>query len=110
FSTIEVESTYEGNKKRKFIFNNRFDGKSKVEQLPETSLNGSALRFKGFHNERVKSYEYLKPESIKESIRLHFLPLLYSMKIEGKTLKIKISLSTDESNTEMGFETSSHEF
>lgn len=108
FSNVHVASIYNNSKQRTFIFNNSFNGKSKVEDVA-TSNNGTKITFKNFHNERIKSYDYVRPESIKESIKYHFLPLFYAMKIGRKNLKINISLSVINPNPEMEFETAVHQ-
>jgi hypothetical protein len=102
FSEIEATSYYDTTKSRQFSFNERFDGKSKVQEVNKTDRNTSLL-FTRYKLEKIKSYDYLKPSSIKKSLMLHFFPLFYMMRLDGKELRIKISLQTDEANRQYEF-------
>ncbi|OEK06709.1 ATP-binding protein [Roseivirga misakiensis] len=92
FSTIDVESYYDG-KKRSFRFDRSFDGDSQIEKTAETQ-SGSVLKFSGYKKDKIKAYNYLRPLALKRSILLHFFPLLYQKKLANKELVISISLET----------------
>jgi len=96
FKQVDISSSYE-RKQRKFLFTGSFDGENQLLEIDD-DLHETTLSFKGYRRERIKSYDYLKPESIRKSLLLHFFPLFYSLKVQGKELKINISLNTLESN------------
>ncbi len=101
FNKVEVSSSYEGNT-RFFTLSDAFDGENNVNDTP---LNKSItkLNFTGYTKDKIKSYDYLKPISLKKSIVEHFYPLFYTLKSEGKELVIKINLDVVESNPEQVF-------
>ena len=101
FNKAKVSSVY-GNKKREFLFSNKFDGDSKMSDV-EKSKNETIILMEGYKKGKIRSYDYLKPDAIKKSILSHFLPLLYSMKIDGTQLSIKLILETKESNITYNF-------
>jgi hypothetical protein len=101
FKEIEVESVFD-NKKRKFLFNNKFKGTSVVSDSLNAT-NQTILTFKDYKLERIKSYDFLKPKEIKKSIMLHFFPLLYNKKISNENLEIVIKLETKEPNLKHDF-------
>lgn len=101
FGEVDISSAYE-NKQRKFLFTGSFDGENELLDIDE-DLHETTLIFKGYRRERIKSYDYLKPESIRKSLLLHFFPLFYSLKVQDKELKINISLNTLESNPDHQF-------
>lgn len=101
FNKVEVSSSYEGNT-RFFTLSDAFDGENNVNDTP---LNKSItkLNFTGYTKDKIKSYDYLKPVSLKKSIVEHFYPLFYTLKSEGKELVIKINLDVVEANPEQVF-------
>ncbi|MBT1705869.1 ATP-binding protein [Chryseosolibacter indicus] len=101
FKEVAVTSIFEG-QKRSFLFTGAFDGEHEITNV-QTQSNETELKFKGYRKDKVKSYDYLKPESIKNGILLHFFPLFYSLKMKGSSLKIGITLTTLESNAEHNF-------
>jgi hypothetical protein len=88
-----------------FVFDKHFQGKSRITSS-DPAPSGSTLVFERFEGERIKSYDYLVPASIKASIIRHFLPLLFTRKSQQQPLRIRISLSTETPNISRGFETS----
>lgn len=107
FKEVHITSIFEG-KQRKFLFNGVFDGESDLSE-GEKGLQETTLTFKKYRKDRIKSYDYLKPDSIRKSILLHFFPLFYSLKVKGKELKINIILNTLESNQSHKFFSGSKE-
>ena len=107
FNKIAVKSLFD-NQERTFEFTGTFDGENELK-TSKSKKNETTLTFKGYRKEKIKTYDYLKPESIKKSILQHFFPLLYSMKVEKKELKITIKLETRETNIDQGFFTDSKE-
>lgn len=103
FGSIEISSEWE-NKRRKFIFKENFDGNSDIEELSSTPRdNKTKLVFKNFSKDKVKSYEDLKPGSLKEKIISHFLPTLNDLRDRKIDFKININLETEESNSQREF-------
>lgn len=103
FGAVDVTSEW-ANFRRKFVFKENFDGASSVEKLPlHVAQNTTKLLFTKFSKDKVKSYEDLKPGSIKEKIVHHFLPTLNDLRDRRIDFKISISLETEESNAQRDF-------
>ena len=103
FDSVEVNSEWES-KQRKFIFKENFDGKSLVKELLSTAhRNKTTLLFTKFSKDKVKSYDVLRPGSLKEKIISHFLPTLNNCRDKGIDFKITIDLETEESNAQKEF-------
>lgn len=107
FKNIEVTS-YFGNKKRALTFNGKFDGQNKLTTTTEPKQE-TTLTFKEYNLEKIKTYDYVKPDAIKDALLKHFFPRFYNLKIENTPLKIRISLSAQESNIDKGFISDSKE-
>jgi hypothetical protein len=97
FNKVNIESMFEDTK-RKFVFDNNFTGKCD-KRNNEQGMCCTSLKFFGFNNERLKSYEDIYASSLKESIIRHFFPLLYDKKLKNEPLTIKIFLEVEEENT-----------
>jgi len=102
FSAIEVESYYDG-EKRLFTFSESFDGESLIDRMSDGRPTGTKLFFKNFIGERIKSYDDLKPASLKELIIEHFLPYFLKLKRAEKEFRISIELQTESSNMQYRF-------
>jgi hypothetical protein len=102
FGRISVDSVWGANR-RTFIFSESFQGENKLESLPSPQPNATTLAFTNFTGERVKSYDDLKPGSLKERIIEQFLPTLHDRRRNNRDFKIRIDLTTDESKTEKDF-------
>lgn len=102
FDSVEVTSEWDENR-RKFVFKENFDGKSDVEKLATPVANRTCLLFTKFSKEKVKSYDDLKPGSLKEKVISHFLLTLNELRNRKVDFKITISLETEESNTQKEF-------
>ncbi|HTN20754.1 MAG TPA: ATP-binding protein [Pelobium sp.] len=107
FKKVEVTSVFD-DKKRTFELTGTFDGENEVEDA-KGEPNTTKLIFKQYIKEKIRSYDYVKPASIKKSILTHFYPLFYSYKVENKDLKVTISLTTKEPNTQYDFYTDKKE-
>ena len=101
FKTVEIESVFENNNKRSFIFDNDFKGLSKSEILDSEEKSYTKLTFKNFANNRLNTYENIKASSIKDYLTAQFLPRLFSFKQQNKNFYIQISTNVSEENTEM---------
>lgn len=103
FDKIYFESIFDNSKKRTFIFDESFDGKSTLGNLADKISNGTKINFRSFSGERIKSYSYLIPNKIKQSLIENFLPIFFTKKEKGEQLLIKIKLETKESNESTDF-------
>lgn len=103
FDSVEIISEWK-NKRRKFIFKENFDGHAGIEELSSTvPSNKTKLVFTNFSKDKVKSYDDLKPGSLKEKIISHFLPKLNDLRDRKMGFKITIDLETEESNAQREF-------
>jgi hypothetical protein len=105
FNHVGISSIYKegkNTKKRKFIFSDEFNGEYTSESVSSVDLQ-TVLTFSDFRLLKIYSYDNVKAQSIKEELLLHFYPLFYRLKVEGKKLQIKISVSTEVPNTEHDF-------
>lgn len=103
FDSVEITSEWSNNR-RKFVFKENFNGQADVEKLPQaTSGNRTTLLFTKFSKDKIKSYDDLKPASLKEKIISHFLPTLNDLRDRKIDFKIIVALETGESNTQKEF-------
>ncbi len=101
FEKVEIASSF-NEQTRFFTLNDSFDGESTVKKTP-LSKNNTILKFVKYTKDKIKSYDYLKPISLKKSIVEHFYPLFHTLKSEGKELEIKINLDVVEANPDQVF-------
>lgn len=97
FSSVNIISCY-GDKKRTFSFSHNSNEKSNVEQVQGNQEQKTVISFHSFSGQRLKKYEYLKPDYLKDEIIEHFLPLLYNKKKAGKDFHIKLRLDITSNN------------
>jgi len=102
FNRVEVTSTW-GSNRRVFTFKEPFNGHSPVEALSEPQPNRTSLVFSGFSGDRVRSYDDLKPGSLRERILGEFLPTLHERRRTNRDFKITIELETKEGNEQKEF-------
>jgi hypothetical protein len=107
FKKIDIISIFE-EKIRTFQLTGKFDGENDLKDAAGAT-NKTVLNFKQYSKEKIKSYDYVKPSSIKKAILAHFYPLFYSYKVESKELKITIALSVKEPNSQYDFYTDKKE-
>lgn len=105
FEKVEIASSFEG-KTRFFKLSDNFDGEFNINETP-LNKNQTSLKFIKYTKDKIKSYDYLKPISLKKSIIEHFYPLFYTLKSEGKELEIKINLDVTEANPDQVFSSES---
>ena len=103
FSEVLIESVFDGNKKRTFIYKEGSEDNSKLELLKNEQSSYSKLVFTSFSNDRLKSYVNIKPTAIKEYLLNQFLPRLYAIKQKGKDIELEIELKTAIPNKEREF-------
>ncbi|MDY7538995.1 ATP-binding protein [Undibacterium sp. 5I1] len=103
FENVAVTSEW-ANTRRRFIFKERFDGKSEIEKLTDSlKAEKTTLLFKNFSKDKVKSYDDLRPGSLKEKIVSHFMLTLNDLRDRNVNFKIDINLETKESNAQKEF-------
>lgn len=102
FQEVEITSVL-GVSERRFIFKSEFDGRDTHTSLAERKEKKTHLVFKKFVKERIKSYDHLKPESLKWLIIEQFLPTLHARRQDGKTFEISIELKTEGENSQKQF-------
>lgn len=103
FSNVHIESVFSEKRKRVFDFNDDFHGNSEISPLETPINNYTKLSFTCFRNTRLKSYDNLIPERIRENFLKQFMPRLYAMKQQGKDFQLSIRLTTEETNPEKKF-------
>ncbi len=102
FGRIAVESVW-GTKRRVFNFSESFQGDNQLETLESVQPNSTTLVFSNFIKDRVKSYDDLRPSSLKERIIEQFLPALHERRRLKRDFTIRIDLHTEESKAQKEF-------
>jgi hypothetical protein len=102
FGRISVDSVWEGNRRR-FVFSKSFQGESRLERLKSAEPNTTTLVFSDFVRDRVKSYDDLKPGTLKERIIEQFLPTLHEYRRSKRPFRISIKLQTKETDAQKEF-------
>lgn len=111
FNRVDITSNYKAdaiNKNRKFVFNDSFEGKYDSEDLAVAEPK-TILAFTDFRLQKIYSYDNVRAESIKRDLLLQFYPLFYRLKIESKTLIIRIAVTTNTPNLEHDFKSDQQE-
>ena len=103
FGKIEVESVFENQKRRIFVFSESFNGRSEVVALDQPAPNQTTFAFSNFIREKVKSYDDLKPSALKERLIEQFLPTLHERRRTNRPFKIVVDLQTEESKAQRDF-------
>ena len=102
FERVDIVSIFGGNNRRRIKFDMDFDGECQKESIQQ-SKNGTILTFSNFSGDRIKTYNYLRPEHIRVQLQEHFLPLLFSRKEDDRPLRIDIELKTSKANPSKDF-------
>ncbi len=92
FRNVDIESHFLNNR-REFRFNNQFNGNSTVDEKTGT---GTKLRFHGHFRKAIKTYDFIRPKTLKDSIELHFFPQLHERKVSKRNFRIEITLRAKE--------------
>jgi hypothetical protein len=64
---------------------------------------GTLLMLENYNLESIKTYDYLRAETLSKSIELHFLPRLFLINKLGKVVTISIEVLTEVANPEKDF-------
>src|ERR1051326_5049647 len=98
FSKVHIVSVFDG-KKRSFTFSKTFKGDSKISNT-SSDKPGTILRFSGFLGERLRTYDDVKPSTLKEKLLNHFLPYFDNRKKAERNFKITIELEPKGSSAQ----------
>jgi hypothetical protein len=91
FKEINVESVFE-RERRTFTYSKTFRGKDTVDDADPADKHGTVLRFSGFLNERLRSFDDVRPIPLKAKIIEHFLPTFDGRKNAKRDFTIRIEL------------------
>lgn len=72
FSHVDVDSRF-NEWRRRFVFKDGFDANAPLQPAPRTDNPKTTLLFRGFAKDRVKSYDDLKPDTLKSMLVEQFL-------------------------------------
>ncbi len=101
FSEVFVDSAF-GKQRRHFIFNDEFDGDCSIDDLEEECYS-TVIELTSYSKERIRRYDYISHDKLKQSILRHFLPKFYQLKLEGRRLDIEINVKTENPSIDHGF-------
>lgn len=105
FGQVQVVSRWSGFE-RHFVFKEDFN--DKAASYPTTKLNDeTTLVFSGFLGNKIKSYDDVRPQVLKERIIEHFLPTLSQFVDSGRDFCIDILSRVSEGNNKKGFSSES---
>lgn len=106
FEKVIVESVYDcGTRKRKFEFNDLFNGESLVEET-HSQASGATLKMVGFSGARLYKNSFIQPVYIKNALLENFFLRLYKYKLDNKSIQIKITADIDGEYSEQLIKTS----
>ncbi len=99
FKTVDIKSHFD-KKTRTFKFDKKFKKKSTVVKQ-ESNLSGATLHFKQYYKKNIKTYSYVTPKDLVESVRLRFYPILYNRKSSNKQLEINFNLTVKQQSSKL---------
>lgn len=102
FDRIEVDSVWDG-QHRTFLFSEHFKGESQTAKLSAPAPQSTKLLFTQFNGQRLKSYDDIKPGSLKPRIIEQFLPTLVERRRRHEYFLIRLELETNESKDDKDF-------
>ncbi|MEO8614823.1 MAG: ATP-binding protein [Luteolibacter sp.] len=102
FDRVEVDSTW-GDQRRTFLFSEHFKGESQTSTLPAAEPQLTILRFTQFNGRRLKSYDDIKPGTLKDRIIEQFLPTLVERRRCEEPFLIRLELETEETRDDKDF-------
>lgn len=106
FTAVNVISVFDNKKKKQkrvFAFSDTFKGESEITETSASDQQGSVLRFSGFSGNRLKSYDDIKPKTLRDNLLEQFLPFFIDRKRSKKDFKITIQLETKKVNEHKDF-------
>ena len=107
FSEIKIKSSF-GSHERRFTFCDSFDGDDEIEEI-SCIKNETSLELSGYRKDRIRKYDYISHEKLTVSILHHFLPRLYQLRLENKSLKIRVATNTKQNSNDHSFFSGSSE-
>ncbi len=93
--------TLSDDSKRTFTLDNKFD--RDFEKKTSLNSNGTKLLLENYKLESIKTYDYIRAETLAKSIELHFLPRLYIINKNGDEVTISIDVRTEIPNPDKNF-------
>lgn len=102
FSTVEITSRWDNNE-RHFVFKDGFDGNAPIKKVSTVNENNTKLIFSSFLKEKIKSYDDIEANALRNSIIEHFFPTFQKLKRENRYFEIKIELKTLKANEQKSF-------
>jgi hypothetical protein len=102
FTEVDVSSGF-GTILRRFRFQSDFTPRDELPKGTHAGPNQTKLTFKHFKNQRLKSYDDLRPKAIKERLMIELLPRLYEAQKQKKDLRIEIELTAEVGNPDRDF-------
>lgn len=98
-----VYDSISNDSKRMFTLDSKFEREfAKQSNLDKT---GTKLILKDYKLDSIKTYDYLRAETLCKSIELHFLPRLFLINQSGKEVTITIEVTTKNPNPNKNFYT-----
>lgn len=89
FDKVSIDSVFNHNKERKFIFNEEFKGKFELLDVADLQ-NGTIITMTGFTNQRLHRNDSINASYIRDQIEKEFYLRLYKYKEQSKRIVIKI--------------------
>lgn len=89
FDKIEVESVFEKNKLRKFIFHEDYKKKCEILSTPKTRT-GTSITMREFNGDRLKKNNNISAWYIKKILLDNFYMKFYNSKLSGKHISVQI--------------------
>ena len=102
FNEIHIISNFVGGS-RDFIFSKTFDAIDTKKPNNNYSNYGSRLVFSKYSKKKVKEYDYLKPDYLKQFLLYNLLPRLLLFKENKADFSIKLCLETKSGNSDQAF-------
>lgn len=96
FNEVGVISHFDKSKKREFIFNENFNGKSKVTDCPESVKNGTELSLIGYSLSKIRQHSYIQPHHIKQKLLNEFYSLLFKKHQHKTSFEISIKATIED--------------
>tara|TARA_R110002096_G_scaffold287967_2_gene481612 strand:+ start:639 stop:2474 length:1836 start_codon:yes stop_codon:yes gene_type:complete len=106
FEDIQVNSYFDGTKRRTFDFSEGFEEeKFKVENVNEQA-SGTTFKMTNYVLQKVAKSDYLQPKKIKQRVLEEFYARLFLLKKQKKSIKIYISSVVDGNSSNAKIENS----
>lgn len=106
FEDVKVSSCFEKTKNRTFDFSEGFEeDKFKIVEVAEQP-SGTSFKMSNYVLQKIAKGDYIHPKKIKQRILEEFYSILFHLKKQGNSVKIKIESTIDGKKTESQIENS----